>query len=54
MARKLLWASLALVPITFLVDFALHPGDVALFVLAAASLIPLAWLIGESDRKSVV
>ena len=50
MARKLLWASLALVPITFLVDFALHPGDVALFVLAAASLIPLAWLIGESTE----
>ena len=34
MARKLLWASLALAPITFVVDFAFHPGDVALFVLA--------------------
>jgi len=51
-ARKLLWASLALAPITFVVDFAFHPGDVALFVLAAASLVPLAWLIGESTEQA--
>jgi Ca2+:H+ antiporter len=51
-ARKLLWASLALAPITFAVDLALHPGDVALFALAAASLVPLAWLIGESTEQS--
>ena len=52
MARKLLWASLALAPITFVVDFAFHPGDVVLFVLAAASLVPLAWLIGESTEQA--
>ena len=52
MARKLLWASLALAPITFIVDFGVHPGDVALFVLAAASLVPLAWLIGESTEHA--
>ena len=52
MARKLLWASLALAPITFVVDFVFHPGDVALFVLAAASLVPLAWLIGESTEHA--
>ena len=52
MARKLLWASLALAPITFVVDFAFHPGDVTLFVLAAASLVPLAWLIGESTEQA--
>jgi Ca2+:H+ antiporter len=51
-ARKLLWASLALAPITFVVDFALHPGDVALFVLAAVALVPLAWLIGESTEQA--
>jgi Ca2+:H+ antiporter len=51
-ARKVLWASLALAPITFVVDFAFHPGDVALFVLAAASLVPLAWLIGESTEHA--
>jgi Ca2+:H+ antiporter len=51
-ARKLLWASLALAPITFVVDFALHPGDVALFVLAAVALVPLAWLIGEATEHA--
>jgi Ca2+:H+ antiporter len=51
-ARKLLWASLALVPLTFVVDFALHAGDVALFVLAAVALVPLAWLIGESTEHA--
>ena len=52
MARKLLWASLALAPITFVIDFVLHPGDVVLFVLAAATLVPLAWLIGESTEQA--
>jgi Ca2+:H+ antiporter len=51
-ARKVLWASLALAPITFAVDFALHPGDVALFILSSASLVPLAWLIGESTEHA--
>ena len=50
MARKLLWASLALAPVTILVDKLTGAGDVTLFVLAALSLIPLAWLIGEVDR----
>jgi Ca2+:H+ antiporter len=47
-ARRLLWASLALAPLTLVVDAALQPGDAALFVLSALALIPLAWLIGES------
>jgi Ca2+:H+ antiporter len=51
-ARKLLWASLALAPVTFVVDFAFHPGDVALFALAAASLVPLAWLIGDATEQA--
>jgi Ca2+:H+ antiporter len=51
-ARKLLWASLALAPITFVVDFAAHAGDVTLFVLAAISLVPLAWLIGEATEQA--
>jgi len=51
-ARKLLSASLALAPITLVVDLALHPGDVALFILAALSLVPLAWLIGESTEHA--
>ena len=52
MARKLLWASLALAPATILIDLLAHPGKVALFVLAAASLVPLAWLIGESTEHA--
>ncbi len=52
MARKILWASLALAPITFLVDLLAHPGDVALFLLAATALIPLAWLIGEATEHA--
>jgi Ca2+:H+ antiporter len=51
-ARKILWASLALAPITFLVDLVAHPGDFALFILAAAALIPLAWLIGEATEHA--
>jgi Ca2+/H+ antiporter len=47
-ARRLLWASLALVPATFLADFVFHVGKVALFVLAALALVPLAWLIGDA------
>jgi Ca2+:H+ antiporter len=51
-ARRLLWASLALAPATLLIDVLVHPGNVVLFVLAAVSLIPLAWLIGESTEHA--
>jgi len=51
-ARRLLWASLALAPITWIVDLAAHPGKVTLFVLAALALIPLAWLIGEATEHA--
>jgi Ca2+:H+ antiporter len=51
-ARKLLWASLALVPFTVVVDYVLHAGDVTLFLLAAVTLVPLAWLIGESTEHA--
>jgi Ca2+:H+ antiporter len=50
--RRLLWASLALAPITMLVDLVAHPGKVALFILAALSLVPLAWLIGEATEHA--
>jgi Ca2+:H+ antiporter len=51
-ARRFLWASLALAPLTFVIDLAVHPGKVVLFVLAALSLIPLAWLIGEATEHA--
>jgi Ca2+:H+ antiporter len=50
--RKLLWASLALAPITILLRYGFHVGDTALFVAAAAALVPLAWLIGEATEHA--
>jgi Ca2+:H+ antiporter len=52
LARRILWASLALAPATILVDRLTDAGDTALFILAAAALIPLAWLIGESTEHA--
>jgi Ca2+:H+ antiporter len=51
-ARRLLWASLALAPITILIDLLVHPDKTVLFVLAAVSLVPLAWLIGEATEHA--
>jgi Ca2+:H+ antiporter len=51
-ARRLLWASLGLAPITMIVDFVGHADDVILFILAAVSLVPLAWLIGEATEHA--
>jgi Ca2+:H+ antiporter len=51
-ARRLLWASLGLAPITMIIRFASDAGDVTLFVLAAISLVPLAWLIGEATEHA--
>jgi Ca2+:H+ antiporter len=51
-ARRLLWASLGLAPITIVIRFGFDVGDVALFVLAAISLVPLAWLIGEATEHA--
>ena len=52
MARKLLWGSLVLAPITFVAHYVFDVGDVALFVLASASLVPLAWVIGEATEHA--
>jgi Ca2+:H+ antiporter len=51
-ARKILFASLALVPVVLAAEFVFHAGDVTLFVLAAIALIPLAWLIGEATEHA--
>ncbi|HKI92120.1 MAG TPA: calcium/proton exchanger [Gaiellaceae bacterium] len=52
MGRRILWASLALAPATIAVDRLASPDKVVLFVLSATSLIPLAWLIGESTEHA--
>ncbi|HVC87193.1 MAG TPA: calcium/proton exchanger [Gaiellaceae bacterium] len=52
MARRILWASLALAPVTVFARYGLHLGPTALFVLAASALIPLAWVIGEATEHA--
>ncbi len=52
MARRLLWASLALAPVTWILDAVAHPGKVLLFVLSSLALVPLAWLIGEATEHA--
>ena len=52
MERTILWASLALAPILFIADFAFDAGEVVVFVLASAALVPLAWLIGEATEHA--
>ena len=49
--RPFLWSSLVLAPIAFVLD-RVGVGDVTLFVVAAAALIPLAWLIGEATEHA--
>jgi Ca2+:H+ antiporter len=52
LVRRILWALLALAPVTIVVNYATGAGEVLLFVLACASLIPLAWLIGEATEHA--
>jgi Ca2+:H+ antiporter len=51
-ARRILWASLALTPVAVVARFGLHAGPTTLFVLAALALLPLAWLIGEATEHA--
>jgi Ca2+:H+ antiporter len=49
--RKVLYALLGLGPLVVVLDQA-GAGDIVLFVVAAAALIPLAWLIGEATEHA--
>jgi Ca2+:H+ antiporter len=51
-ARRILWASLALTPAAIVARYGLHLGATALFVASAAALVPLAWLIGEATEHA--
>jgi Ca2+:H+ antiporter len=51
-ARRILWALLALTPFVLVARYVLHFGDTTLFVLSALALIPLAWLIGEATEHA--
>jgi Ca2+:H+ antiporter len=50
--RRILWASLALTPITLIVRYGFGVEGTASFVLAAAALTPLAFLIGEATENA--
>jgi Ca2+:H+ antiporter len=51
-ARKFLWASLALAPVVLVARYGLHAGATPLFLLSALALIPLAWIIGEATEHA--
>ena len=51
MARRILWFSLVLAPVVIALAYG-GAGDVLVFVVAAAALIPLAWLIGEATEHA--
>jgi len=50
--RRALFLGLLLGPLTIVLHYATDLGATAEFVLAAASLIPLAWLIGEATEHA--
>ena len=52
MIRRALFVGLLLGPLTIVLHYATDLGATAEFVLAAASLIPLAWLIGEATEHA--
>jgi Ca2+:H+ antiporter len=52
MVRRILFALLALGPITLVIDRTTDVDDLVIFVLAALALIPLAWLIGEATEHA--
>jgi Ca2+:H+ antiporter len=52
MGRRLLWTSLGLAPVAIVIHYFFDAGASADFVLSAAALIPLAWLIGEATEHA--
>ena len=52
MVRRILFATLALAPVTIALHYLVHPPETVEFVLAALALIPLAWLIGEATEHA--
>src|SRR5436305_2355284 len=52
MARKILAAGLALAPLAAVLRWVVEAGDVPVFCVSAAALVPLAWLIGEATEQA--
>jgi Ca2+:H+ antiporter len=51
-ARRILWALLALTPVAILGRFVLDLNETTLFIIAALALIPLAWVIGDATEHA--
>jgi Ca2+:H+ antiporter len=51
-ARRILWALLALAPATIALNYLASVDETVMFVLAGLALIPLAWLIGEATEHA--
>ena len=57
MGRKLLWASLVLAPVTFVLNYVFNVGDVTLFVFSAASLVLFAvlpWGVRSQQEQGAI
>jgi Ca2+:H+ antiporter len=50
--RRILFALLALGPLATVLGHVGAAGNLTLFPLAAAALVPLAWLIGEATEQA--
>ena len=50
--RRVLFGLLGLAPLTVALHYLVHPPETLEFVLAALSLVPLAWLIGEATEHA--
>jgi Ca2+:H+ antiporter len=52
MVRRVLFTSVALAPLVILLHYVLDLDETVEFVLSAAALVPLAWLIGEATEHA--
>ncbi len=52
MTRRILFGTLALAPLVIALHYVTDISETAEFVLAAAALVPLAWLIGEATEHA--
>jgi Ca2+:H+ antiporter len=52
MVRRVLFTAVGLAPVVILLHYALDLDETLEFVLSAAALVPLAWLIGEATEHA--
>jgi len=50
--RRILFTSVALAPLVILLHYVLELDETVEFILSAAALVPLAWLIGEATEHA--